>query len=383
MEEKENILFAPPLSQLSIPPSVLNAISPEKASELCVLPLARHHDVVVFAVRDVHDEQALMKLRHATDCVIFPMQAREKEIREAITRHYDPTYAARQEKEQHYQQRLEKMMSVCHEADDFDSSDGLFRIVLLDALRRHASLVTWRMRADGLLLIFYQIEGQDHEAMRPPLTLRDHLLHSVYKLTPLSEDSEEPLVQGSITLTDEEGAFPPLAIVVDQTAMVQRPPLEPIDEEQIRRVDGWIEWEQTFDSLAQKLLFVILGEAYAGRACRILLEQGDKYMYVYHLTDEKKRLVRQPAGAMFPRVLQEIKDRAEPREKVGFWKRLFGLQAKPSTEEPRSGAFRFNVAEISFRIAFSVSSFRGRQFVLLTVSDLENLWGIVDEETLS
>jgi hypothetical protein len=162
---------------------------------------------------------------------------------------------------------------------------------------------------------------------------------------------------------------------------VQRPPLEPVEEELIKRASVRIKWEQTFDSLAQKLLCIILEEAFTCSAHHILLEQGKDYMYVYHMTDEKKRLVMQPAGAMFLPVLQEIRNRATPRKKVGFWKRLFGLQSKLPADESLSGAFRFDVEEESFKISFEVSSFRGRQFVRLTVHDLEDvyMWGMIEE----
>src|SRR3989339_693592 len=157
MEHGKNVLAAPDsLSQLFIPPLLLQTLPPETALVLCALPLARHDNMLIVAVADVENVDAIEQLKLATGLDVFPLQADKGDLEKMVEQYYDPTYPERKLEEEKYQQRISRLhVDLCKTGGTMDRAEKLFRLIIFNALRTHTSLITWKILANGKLDILY------------------------------------------------------------------------------------------------------------------------------------------------------------------------------------------------------------------------------------
>ena len=76
------------LSQIRIPPEVLAKVPPKFASHYHLVPIALTEGVLQVAIVDPFDVQTLDELRLLLDCDVKPVLSSQREIEEAIQRHY-------------------------------------------------------------------------------------------------------------------------------------------------------------------------------------------------------------------------------------------------------------------------------------------------------
>ena len=388
MENEKDVLAAPhPLSQLFIPPEVLQTLPSETALALCALPLARYNDILIVAVRDAKNEDAIRQLREIIGLAIFPLQADMGELKRVLEQHYDPTYPARKAEEEKYQQQLKALeLDLCKSGGEVDLVEKLFHLIILDALRKHASLITWKVLANGGLDILYRIKGEDRVVMKPPVSVTGKLLRHVSEKASLPEDSEDEVLFGTITLKNGNENCPAIAIAVDQTMIVQKTCLEPLDAEQTERVHAVLRI-MSFDSPADKLVCIILLEACICEADEILIEKSSfDHLLIFHLKDRKKRLVMEAPTTMFLPVLRNLMIRARQLSEPNFLQRFFRRKiVEPSLVKRVHGSFYFDdVTGNRHRIFYETRSFLNRTFLRLAVSNQQTDWsGFFDDEISS
>jgi hypothetical protein len=88
--ESHNLPFID-LTDVTIPPSVLELLPESVARENIVLPVAYNKKVLFIAISDPNDFDTLQKLQFILNKEIQPMLAVREQIVEAINRHYGPT----------------------------------------------------------------------------------------------------------------------------------------------------------------------------------------------------------------------------------------------------------------------------------------------------
>ncbi|MDP3723435.1 MAG: ATPase, T2SS/T4P/T4SS family [Candidatus Omnitrophota bacterium] len=76
------------LSDMQIEPDALAKVPPKFASLYRLMPLTLEHNTLQVAIADPFDVQTLDELRLLLDCEVKPVFAMQKEIEEAIARHY-------------------------------------------------------------------------------------------------------------------------------------------------------------------------------------------------------------------------------------------------------------------------------------------------------
>jgi type IV pilus assembly protein PilB len=179
------------LTEVTIPPAVIELLPESVARESVVLPLSQEAGALTMIVSDPTDSDTLQKLQFILNKEIRPVLAAREQIVEAINRHYgqsgdesvDAMLAEFTDDAVDFDEPAATLASAAR--DDSDPFVRLVQLIIQEAVALRASEVHIEPFADRIR-VRYRIDGQLVERDSPPRRLLDPLLSRIKFLSNLA-----------------------------------------------------------------------------------------------------------------------------------------------------------------------------------------------------
>ena len=359
MEIHDQIVAHIPLAHFDINSSTLHLLTPEAAFEARAIPLIRHKDTLIVAMDSPGYLKALDILAKETGLTILPLPSSIEAIDLALVQYYDVDVHERRKQARKRRDNFDRFQEQVRELD-LEPVENLCHMIISDAVRHDAERVEFVTTYDGRLKILYCIDGESHEAMRPPKTLTTRILKTIRTLTMTYGDgNDDPKQINAIELTAGDESLRPVEIWIDETALRDREnPLPSLNEEAKARTIAHFA-SKCYDNPTEKLIDVLLLEFIERETDVMTIERKDDSLKVYCLKDDQERLLMKIPPALFDFLIREMRTRSgelPPNTWLGrafLWMfKQLGDPISEKTPKEHAGCFPFRYGDTKYEFKF-------------------------------
>jgi type IV pilus assembly protein PilB len=306
-------------------PEAVALVPPERARELCALPVAVYGDIVAVAMEDPADDEALATLRFLCARHVQPLVAGRTEVRAAIGRAYDSIEDARVIAQLGLDPAGDARQTSAINAERLAEEKPVVRMIqhmIAGAIDRRASDIHIRPGEDWVDLLF-RIDNELVPVRRFLRGLLPALVSRIKVLGRMNLAEHRTAQDGRSTFQLEDGRTVDLRFSVLPTIFGESVVIRLLDTEESLRTLGDIGLgtrdKQLLDTLMQRShgMFLATGPTGCGKSTTLyamLLEMRQRHINIltiedpveYHIADVQQMQVNRPAGFTFATALRNF-----------------------------------------------------------------------------